>query len=257
MVADIGFPPSVMQPFVQAVLGLIVGSFLALVSVRLPSSEPIAASRSICRSCRRQLSPLELVPLLSWCMQRGRCRRCNAPISPRYGLFEFGCAGLGVWSAFWTPGWVGLAGAFMAWQLVLIAVVDAEHFWLPRVLTLPLVATGLATTAFIQPTLLPDHLLGVAGGFASLWMVMWIYRKLRRRNGLGGGDPYLLAGIGAWVGWLPLPMVVVCASGLGLLVVGFMWANGGVVTAQTRLPFGTLLAFGGWAMWLAGSHQGS
>ncbi|WP_366855556.1 A24 family peptidase [Brevundimonas sp.] len=145
-----------------------------------------------------------------------------------------------------------MAGAVLAWQLLLIAIIDAEHFWLPDVLTLPLLGTGLAAAALIEPHLLVDRLIGAVAGFVSLWLVALLYRSLRGREGLGGGDPRLFAGIGAWVGWAALPTVLVwaCLAGLSVALVGA--ARVRRLDLIQRLPFGTFLAIGAWLAWLFG-----
>ena len=181
----------------QGGLGLVVGSFLALASVRLPAGEPIVLARSRCRSCGKALGPHELVPVLSWMIQRGRCRTCAAPIGWRYPVMELSCAGLAAWAALATPGPPGALGALFAWQLLLIAAIDAEHYWLPDRLTLPLAITGLLAAALFEPHQALDRVIGAAAGFLALAGLAWGYRRLRGREGLGGGDPRLLAGIGA------------------------------------------------------------
>jgi leader peptidase (prepilin peptidase)/N-methyltransferase len=116
---------------------------------------------------------------------------------------------LGVWSGL-AVGWpLAVVGAPLAVALLLIAVIDAEHFWLPNILTLPLGAAGLAASAFIGPGSFVDHLIGAVLGFAVLAGLAALYKRLRGRDGLGGGDARLLAAIGAWVGWAGLPSVVV------------------------------------------------
>ena len=244
--------PLLHHPVFLGVLGTIVGSFLALVSRRLPAGEPVVAARSRCVACSRTLAPAELIPVISWLALRGRCAGCRAPISPRYPLIEASAAFLGVWAGLAQPGWAGLAGALFAWQLLLLAVIDAEHFWLPDVLTLPLVGTGLLAAALIEPHLLGDRAIGAVVGFVSLWLVAWAYRRMRGREGLGGGDPRLFAGIGAWVGWAALPTVLVwaCLAGLSLALVGA--ARDRKLDMVQRLPFGTFLAIGAWLAWLFG-----
>ncbi|MGZ9114258.1 MAG: prepilin peptidase, partial [Brevundimonas sp.] len=124
----------------------------------------------------------------------------------RYPLLELACAATGAWAAVAQPTLTEAAfTALLGWQLLLIAIVDAEHQWLPDRLTLPLLATGLAAAVSLPVPTLRDSLVGAAAGFASLWVLSWGYRRLRGREGLGGGDPYLLAAIGAWVGWIGLP----------------------------------------------------
>jgi len=233
--------------------GLILGSFLGLVSLRLPRGEGIVRGRSRCADCERPLAPWRLVPMISYLASRGRCAACRAPIPIRYPLMELAAAGIGVWAALsqTTPLAAGLT-AVLGWQLLLIAVIDAEHFWLPDRLTLPLLATGLLATLALDRTAPLDSVIGAATGFAGLWLLARAYRSLRGREGLGGGDPFLLAAAGAWVGWIGLPSVLLWASAAGLSLVAARLLTGGRVSGSDRLPFGPFLALGAWLTWLFG-----
>ena len=116
-----------------------------------------------------------------------------------------------------VPGWLGLAGALFGWVLLTLALLDAGHFWLPDKLTLPLLLLGLAIVN--EPPLL-HRLIGAAAGYAVLALIALAYRAARGREGLGGGDPKLLAAIGAWLGWQALPFVLLAAS-----LAGLAWAG--------------------------------
>lgn len=250
-----------MNPLIAAAvmggLGLIIGSFLAAVSVRLPLDEGIVAASSHCRGCERRLRPWKRVPVVSWLVLRGRCARCGARLSARYPLIELGAAVIGVWAALWAD-WAGAsiflmaATAVLGWQLLLIALVDGEHFWLPDRLTLPLIGTGLAVAVAQGWSVALSNLAGAVVGFAVLWLVGWLYTVTRKRQGLGGGDPILFAGAGAWVGWTGLPSVMLwaCAAALGP-VFGLLMARRSI-QATTKLPFGVFLAVGVWLTWLYG-----
>ncbi|NBB17409.1 prepilin peptidase [Caulobacter sp. SLTY] len=237
-------------------LGPVAGSFLGLVSLRLPAERPIVVGRSACQACGRTLGPLDLVPILSFLLLRGRCRTCGAAIPRRYIAIELACMALGVWSAAAFEGPLALISALLAWWLLLIAVVDAEHQWLPDRLTLPLGAVGLilsAVLAQLYPGFSPMHqAIGAAAGFLSLWLVAFLYRRLRGREGLGGGDPRLFGAIGAWVGWMGLPSVLVWAGIAGLSVVLATGVLRRSVSGDQRLPFGTFLAVGAWLVWVFG-----
>lgn len=238
---------------ILGLVGLVVGSFLANVSVRLPADEDVVLGRSRCRSCGFQLKAWNLVPVLSWAVQRGRCARCGARVSARYPLIELAAAGIGVWAGLEGGDWpVMAATAILGWQLLLIAVVDGEHFWLPDVLTLPLIASGLAAAVLIDRSTALDHLIGAAVGFAALWLLALAYRRLRGREGLGGGDPILFAGCGAWVGWLGLPSVLLwaCLAAFSLVLARLILSK--PVSGTDRLPFGVFLALGAWLVWLLG-----
>ncbi|MBX3479191.1 MAG: prepilin peptidase [Caulobacter sp.] len=243
------------------VLGPVAGSFIGLLSLRLPAGRPVAVGRSACDHCGRKLGPVDLVPVISFLALRGRCRSCGGAIPRRYLAIELGCLAIGVWAAFAFDGPMALITALFGWQLLLIAIVDAEHFWLPDRLTLPLGAMGLGFAwllSRIYPGFSPlNALIGVAAGFASLGLVAWAYRQLRSREGLGGGDPRLFAAIGAWVGWMGLPSVLVWAGIAGASVIAATMVNRKKVADDQRMPFGAFLAAGAWLTWIFGPLGGS
>lgn len=233
--------------------GLVVGSFLGLVSLRFPAGEGIVRGRSRCGGCQRPLLPWHLVPLLSYVIARGRCSNCGVAIPARYPLMEAACALIGVWAALGQPSLAAAAvTALLGWMLLLIAVVDAEHFWLPDQLTLPLLGTGIMAALFLEHVTLLDAAIGVCAGFAALWLIGRVYRRLRGREGLGGGDPFLLAAGGAWVGWMGLPSVLVWSATAGLSVVVAQMLMKQPVSGGDRVPFGVFLAIGIWLTWLFG-----
>jgi len=106
----------------------------------------------------------------------------------------------------------------------------------------------LGGAARIEPGL-SDRIIGGAGGFATLWIVATLYRTMRGRTGLGGGDPKLFGAIGLWLGWRALPSVLLIASLTGLAVVLAMTGMGRRPTATDRLPLGTLLAAAAFLCW--------
>lgn len=232
-----------------AMLGLLVGSYLATLTLRWPQGRTTAAGRSACDGCARPLAWYELVPLVSFAALGGRCRTCGAPIDRRHPTIEAAAAVIGAASLWLHPDVGGLLGALFGWALLTLAILDAEHFWLPDALTLPLLAAGLALGFFFDPPWL-DRLIGAAAGFALLAGIGLGYRALRGRRGLGGGDPKLFAAIGAWLGWQALPFVLLLAALLGLISVAISMLRGQAATAQTKVPFGAPLAVAAWAIWL-------
>ena len=175
------------------------------------------------------------------------------PTRRRYLLMSLAAAAVGAWAALAQP--ILLAAvltALLGWQLLLIAVIDAEYFRLPDQLTLPLLATGGLASLLLDHTAPVDALIGAAAGFAGLWLLAFTYRRLRGREGLGDGGPFLLAAGGAWVGWIGLPGVLLWASAAGLSLVAAQMLVGKRVAATDRLPFGPCLAVGIWLTWLLG-----
>ena len=242
-------------------VGLIVGSFLGLVSLRLPRGEDVVFGRSRCGGCGRTLKPWRMIPVISWALSRGRCSDCGATIPVRYPLIELGSGLIGVWAGLHSADFtMALMTGVLGWNLLIIALVDAEHFWLPDQLTLPLFVSGLLAAALLYPgglsaafpSALTTPLIGAAAGFGGLWLLAFLYRRVRGREGLGGGDPFLLGAGGAWVGWIGLPSVLLWASVAGLSVVLAMLIVRRQVSATDRLPFGVFLSIGIWLTWLYG-----
>lgn len=232
-----------------AIAGLIAGSFISTLVIRWPQGRSIGG-RSACDGCERILGFRDLVPLFSWAFAGGKCSVCATPINWRHPAIEIAAALIGAAAMGLQPNAHGLAGALFGWQLLTLAALDAEHFWLPDRLTGLLAATGLAFGAAGIGIDLTSRLIGGAVGFAALFGIAWTYRKLRGRDGLGGGDPKLLGAIGCWMGWQSLAHILVGASLFGLMVALMLLMRGKDVAATTRLPFGTLMAVASFPLWL-------
>ncbi|HXC56396.1 MAG TPA: A24 family peptidase [Rhizomicrobium sp.] len=239
-------------PWILIVAAPFVGSFLAVALLRLPQRRGIVAGRSACDDCGHVLGPLELVPLLSFAVQRGRCRHCGARIDPLQPALEAAALAVAVWAACVTPGWIAVASCGLGWCLLTLAAIDGRTGLLPDVLTLPLLAAGLLVAWLIDPAALAAHAIGAAAGFAGFAALAEIYRRLRGRDGLGLGDAKLLAAAGAWLAWPALPSVVLFAAIVGLLFVLARRVSGKPVDAAGRIAFGPALAAATWIVWLYG-----
>jgi leader peptidase (prepilin peptidase)/N-methyltransferase len=232
------------------VLGAIIGSFLAAALIRWPEGRSVLKGRSHCDNCGRTLSPRDLVPILSWFLVKGRCRHCGAAIDKKHLAVEAGGALIGLTAILAHPMPAAIFTALFGWWLFLLAALDVEHQWLPDRLTLPLIPAGLAVAWIGIGPPLDDRLIGAAAGFAALAAIAFLYRRLRGREGMGGGDPKLFAAIGAWLGWQQLPFVMLGCGLLGLTAILLMRARGEDVSATARLPLGTLMALAAWPIWL-------
>jgi len=231
-------------------LGAIAGSFIATILIRWPQGRSVLSGRSRCDACDAPLGPVALVPVLSYALQRGRCRHCRARIDPRHLAVELAAGLVGMAAIAAHPLPLALVTAALGWWLLAIALLDLDHHWLPDRLTLPLVPLGLAAAwaGFGPP--LAERAAGAAIGWAALALIARAYRAVRGREGMGRGDPRLMAALGAWVGAWQLPAVLLGAGLLGLAAVLAMRLRGQDVTATTRLPLGTLLALAAWPVWL-------
>jgi leader peptidase (prepilin peptidase)/N-methyltransferase len=250
-------------------LGLLVGSFLNVVILRLPrrlewqwrqdsreqlelpeSYEPappgIAVESSHCPHCGHKLRWFENVPLLSFAVLRGKCRACGAPISWQYPFVEL-LTGLLFAACAWRFGAGPAGGLAMFFSAVLVALsgIDLRTTLLPDVLTQPLLWVGLLAslvTVFVDPV---QAILGAAAGYVFLWTVYWLFKLVTGKEGLGAGDFKLLAALGAWCGLSSLLGILLVSSLVGS-VIGGAWLLLKGKDRSTQIPFGPYLAIAGW-----------
>jgi leader peptidase (prepilin peptidase) / N-methyltransferase len=227
-----------------------IGSFLGVVVQRLPEGRSIARSRSHCERCGALLSVRDLLPFLGWLAAGGRCRFCGRSLGWFYPGIELAALAVALISAFADTGDFVWLDCVLGWWLLTLAWMDVRYWLLPDVLTLPLIVAGLAASLAFDPAGLIDRAFGVAAGYLSLRAIALVYRAVRGRDGLGGGDAKLLAAAGAWVGMRALPQVVLFAALAGLLAAAGLRLAGVRLGAQSALPFGPFLALATWLVWL-------
>lgn len=256
-----------------AVLGLLVGSFLNVVILRLPGRMAaewrreardvleleapdetlppgIVREPSHCPHCKHPLSAADNIPLFGWLLLGGRCRYCKARISVQYPLVELLSGVLSaivVWK--FGPSWPALAGLVFTWTLIALSGIDFHTQLLPDQLTLPLLWLGLLLALLPMFVAAPAAIVGAAIGYLSLWSVYWLFKLLTGKEGMGHGDFKLLAALGAWMGPMALLPIVLLSSLIGAIV-------GGCLIALKRhergvpMPFGPFIAMAGW-VWFA------
>jgi leader peptidase (prepilin peptidase)/N-methyltransferase len=144
------------------------------------------------------------------------------------------------------------AGCGLGWTLLALAWIDSAELLLPDVLTLPLLLAGLALTWAWDPDALTDHCLATVLGYLSFQGLAAAYRRLRSRDGLGGGDAKLIAAAGAWCGLAALSWVILVSALLGLLAALGLAIGRGNITSRTQIPFGPCIALAFWLVWLHG-----
>jgi leader peptidase (prepilin peptidase)/N-methyltransferase len=258
----IGYP-------LAAGLGLLVGSFLNVVILRLPRrlewqwkrdslemlGEPevydppppgIVVERSHCPHCKHQLAWWENIPVFSWLALRGRCRSCKASISIQYPLVEL-LTMLLVLCCVWRFGfgWQGFGAIVFTCFLIALSGIDLRTQLLPDQLTLPLMWLGLV--ASIDALFIPakQALVGAIIGYLSLWSVWWLFTQLTGKEGMGHGDFKLLAALGAWFGLQGILPTILLTSLVGAII-GSIWLAARGRDRATPIPFGPYLAIAGW-----------
>ena len=266
-----------LSPFVLALLGICVGSFLNVVIHRLPlmlergwkqesadmlgiatpetPSISLAAPASRCPSCGHTIAWYENIPLASWIWLRGRCSACKTRISPRYPIVELATGLL-----FGAVGWrFGAEPASLLWcgfcaALVALAGIDWDTTLLPDNMTLPLLWAGLLAASLGWTIPLSDSVWGAVAGYLSLWSVYWLFKLTTGKEGMGFGDFKLLAALGAWLGLKMILPIVLAASLIGA-VVGILMKMSAALREGRYVPFGPFLAGAGIVVMLAGQPR--
>ena len=234
-----------------------VGSFAAVLVLRLPMARPVMLARSACDHCGARLLPHELVPVVSYLLQRGRCRHCGGAIDPTHVAVELAAIAVVAAAATVEPDpaqlWVD---CLLGWTLLALAWIDWQWMRLPDVLTLPLLLAGLGVTLAWQPEALAEHAAAAIVAYIALRGLAAAYRRLRGREGLGAGDAKLLAACGAWMGLAALPWILLLAATAGLVAALVSVLAGRRVEAGTAVPFGPWLALALWLLWLTRDLSG-
>ncbi len=248
--------------FWGGLLGLIMGSFISMLSYRLPrallnNQDPaevfIKKSRSHCPQCDATLPWYRLIPLFSWLSTGGKCHACKRPISIRYPLIElFSALSTAYILYHFGITEMGIAALIFNWFLLTISVIDIEHQLILDVLSLPLLWLGLVFNTDHLFTSPESAIWGAAAGYMILWLLFHTFKKLTGKEGMGYGDFKLLAALGAWFGFDALPVIILIAA-LGTIVIGVLGAVLKLRDFNAPMPFGPFLAIGGWAILFFGN----
>ncbi len=235
------------SPIFALVLGLLIGSFLNVVVVRLPQKKSIVFPPSQCTSCKAKIRWWDNIPVVSYIFLLGKCRNCRKKISFRYPVIEL-LTGLLFLTARIRFGWSPLLfihdWPFLA-LLVAITFIDLEHRIIPDSLSLGGLVLGLTTSWFVPSFGLSSALIGAGVGFGVFYLLAWGYEKYSGVMGLGGGDIKLLAMLGSFVGLGGVYATILIASVFGSLIgIGWGLVTGKKGLMKVSIPFGPFLVFG-------------
>ena len=232
-----GSLPTWFVPTFAFLFGATVGGFLNVVIARVPMRLSIVKPRSRCPKCGREIAWYDNIPILSWILLRGKCRGCGLAISARYPLVELagGLLAVACVRQLEPLGWAAASFAFVA-ALVALTYIDIDHWLLPRSITIPLIVAGLAASFLPGGTEPTSSFLGAAVGFAAFVSLGFLAERILKKEALGGGDVWLFAAIGAWLGLKSLLPVALLASVQGALIGSVLLLAARRNSKQAALP---------------------
>ncbi len=260
-------------------IGLIVGSFLNVVIVRLPKmierdwreeccdlldlspentkkKEPfnLITPSSHCLFCKHKIKVVENIPLLSYLFLGGKCSNCKEKISIRYPIIEFTSAiSVCIVAYFYGVSIQAFFAICLTWALIVLSIIDLDTRYLPDDITLPLIWLGIILNIFNIFTDINSSILGAIFGYGILWIVYFLFKLVTGKIGMGHGDFKLLAVFGAWFGWQNLTPIIILSSIAAILVASFLIINKSY-DKNKGIPFGPYLAFAGWISMMLGPY---
>ena len=209
----------------------------------------IIKDRSFCPNCQKMIKWYDNIPLLSFIILKAQCRNCSADISWNYFLAELIAAiSFVVIFYFFGISFTTLLFFILSICFIVIFFIDLKHFIIPNEITYPLMVIGFLKSfdPNLNTNLFPNFLNSLIGGlfgFAIIWLIIFIYKKLRNKEGMGLGDAKLLSVIGFWFGWISIPFVIFFSSAVALIsVIPDLIKNRKKLSSQ--IPFGPYLIIG-------------
>ncbi len=238
----------------SGLLGLCVGSFLNVVIYRLPRGMSLSRPASHCTKCDYQLKWYDNVPVVSWVMLGGRCRKCREPISIRYTVVELSNTALWLLSVvlFWKESPLyAVVCAVVCSVLICIFYIDLEHMLIYNRFVLLVAAAGLITMFHDSYTEPADHVIGALVGGGVFALLYFGAIALLKREAMGFADVKLAAAAGLLLGWQKLILAILAASVVGSLVLVILNRVKGQ-DRNTEYPFGPFIVGGMLLALLAG-----
>ena len=232
-----------MYILLSIVLGSIWGSFANVCIHRLPKEQSVVKGRSYCPSCEKEIKWFDNIPVISFIFLGAKCRNCKEKIKLTYFIVEI----LSIFSFFLVYYFFGLTITTLLLMIlsiffIIIFFIDLKHFIIPNELTFPLMVIGFIKSfdPNLNQTIFPNYinsLIGGISGYLIIWLIIFFYKKVRKKEGMGLGDAKLMAVIGFWFGWISIPFVLFFSS-----VVALLWVAPALIKKSKKLtsqiPFG-------------------
>ena len=231
------------------ILGGIWGSFCNVCIYRLPLEKNIIKGRSFCTSCEKQINWYDNIPILSFIFLKGKCRCGKSKISLQYFLVELVSAiSFVLIYYFYGVSITTLLLIILTIFFIIIFFIDLKHYIIPNELTFPLMLIGFIKSfdPNLNQSLFPNYINSLIGGFfgySIIWSIIFFYKTLRKKEGMGLGDAKLIAVVGFWFGWFSIPFTIFISSMVALIFSIPSLINK-TKDMSTQIPFGPFIIIG-------------
>lgn len=230
------------------ILGGLWGSFANVCIVRLPKDKGVVAGRSSCPNCKKEILWYDNIPIISFFLLQGKCRKCKKKISFQYVVVEL-LSIISFLSIYYLYGLslTTLLLIILSLAFIIIFFIDLKHFIIPDVITYPMMVLGFLKS--FDPNLneiFPNYIFSLIGGifgYGIIWSIIYFYKQVKKKDGMGLGDAKLLAVIGFWFGLDAIPFIIFLSSTTALLsVVPDLIKK--TKKLSTQIPFGPYIIIG-------------
>ena len=231
------------------IFGSLWGSFANVCIYRLPENKSVITGRSSCPNCKNKIPWYDNIPLLSFILLMGKCRLCKKPIDLQYFIVEL-ISAISFVSIYYFFGLTLAALLLLILSIffIIIFFIDLKHFIIPNVLTFPLMIIGFLKSfdPNLNQTIFPNYINSLIGGlfgYSIIWSIIFFYKKIRKKEGMGLGDAKLMAVIGFWFGWVSIPFTIFISSVVALILVIPSLINQSR-KMSSEIPFGPYIIIG-------------
>ncbi len=224
------------------VLGALWGSFANVCIYRLPIEKGVVSGRSFCPKCTNLITWKDNIPIISFLLLNGKCRKCKKKISSQYLIVEI--ISILIFLAIYFIYGVSITTLLLmilGLSFLIIFFIDFKHYIIPNVITFSMMLLGFIKS--FVPDLHPmfpnylNSLIGGIFGYGIIWSIILFYKQVRKKEGMGLGDAKLLSAIGFWFGWFSIPFVIFLSSIIALLSVAPSLINKSR-KFSSQIPFG-------------------
>ena len=231
------------------ILGSLWGSFSNVCIYRLPNNGNVAKGRSFCPNCKNKIKWFDNIPFFSYLFLKGKCRECSRPISFQYFIVELLTAiSFVVIFHIYGASITTLLLLILSIFFIIIFFIDLKHYIIPNVLVFPLMFIGFLKSfdPNLNQTIFPNYINSLIGGlfgYSIIWSIIFFYKKIRKKEGMGLGDAKLMSVIGFWFGWVSIPFTIFISSVVALILVIPSLINQSR-KMSSEIPFGPYIIIG-------------